>query len=77
MLRPYAPSQQPPPHQPADFSPISSQTLDSFSTFVLNSCQVREQTYWRPVMLFVAIAVVLCAAYLLWQIWEADLADDR
>ena len=25
----------------------------------------------------IAVAVVLCAAYLLWQIWEADLADDR
>jgi hypothetical protein len=25
--------------------------------------------------LVIAIAVVLCAAYLLWQIWEADLAD--
>ncbi len=27
--------------------------------------------------LVIAIAVVLCAAYLLWQIWEADLVDDR
>jgi hypothetical protein len=27
------------------------------------------------VMLVVVIAVVLCAAYLLWQIWEADLVD--
>ncbi len=26
--------------------------------------------------LLVAIAVVLCAAYLLWQIWEADFVDD-
>jgi len=26
-------------------------------------------------MLVVVIAVVLCAAYLLWQIWEADLVD--
>ena len=25
--------------------------------------------------LIIAIAVVLCAAYLLWQIWEADLVD--
>ena len=25
----------------------------------------------------IAIAVVLCAAYLLWQVWEADLIDDR
>lgn len=28
-------------------------------------------------MLIVAVAVVLCAAYLLWQIWEADLLDER
>ena len=27
-------------------------------------------------MIFVAIAVVLCAAYLLWQLVEADLTDD-
>jgi len=27
--------------------------------------------------LVIAIAVVLCAAYLLWQFWAADLADDR
>jgi len=27
--------------------------------------------------LLITIAVVLCAAYLLWQIWEADLVDDR
>jgi hypothetical protein len=27
--------------------------------------------------LILAIAVVLCAAYLLWQIWERDLVDDR
>jgi len=27
--------------------------------------------------LVIAIAVVLCAAYLLWQLWEADLVDDR
>jgi hypothetical protein len=27
--------------------------------------------------LIVAVAVVICAAYLLWQIWEADLVDDR
>jgi len=27
--------------------------------------------------LVIAIAVVLCSAYLLWQIWEADLIDDR
>lgn len=25
--------------------------------------------------LIVSIAVVLCVAYLLWQIWEADLTD--
>jgi hypothetical protein len=24
-----------------------------------------------------AICVVVCAAYLLWQFWEADLVDDR
>jgi hypothetical protein len=27
--------------------------------------------------LVITIAVVLCAAYLLWQVWEADLLDDR
>jgi hypothetical protein len=27
------------------------------------------------VMLVVVVAVVLCTAYLLWQIWEADLVD--
>ena len=27
-------------------------------------------------MLFIAIAVILCAAYLLWQLWECDLVDD-
>jgi hypothetical protein len=27
-------------------------------------------------MLIPAIAVLLCAAYLLWQVWEADLLDD-
>jgi len=27
--------------------------------------------------LVITIAVVLCAAYLLWQVWEADLVDDR
>jgi hypothetical protein len=26
--------------------------------------------------LIIAIAVVLCSAYLLWQFWDADLADD-
>jgi hypothetical protein len=31
----------------------------------------------EDIMLFVAIAVVLCSAFLLWQLWEADLADDR
>jgi len=36
---------------------------------------------WRTfvledIMIIVAIAVVLCAAYLLWQILEADLIDD-
>lgn len=25
----------------------------------------------------IIVAVVLCAAYLLWQAWEADLVDDR
>jgi hypothetical protein len=25
----------------------------------------------------IAIAVLVCAAYLLWQFWEADLVDDR
>jgi len=27
--------------------------------------------------LVLTIAVVLCAAYLLWQVWEADMVDDR
>jgi hypothetical protein len=27
-------------------------------------------------VIFVAIAIVLCAAYLLWQLVEADLTDD-
>lgn len=27
--------------------------------------------------LVISIAVVLCAAYLLWQLLSADLADDR
>lgn len=27
--------------------------------------------------LIIAIAVVLCAAYLLWQVWSFDLVDDR
>jgi hypothetical protein len=27
--------------------------------------------------LVIAISVVLCSAYLLWQIWESDLLDDR
>lgn len=27
--------------------------------------------------LFIAIAVVICAAYLLWQLYEADLVNDR
>jgi hypothetical protein len=27
--------------------------------------------------LVITIAVILCAAYLLWQVWEADLVDDR
>jgi len=26
-------------------------------------------------MLVIVIAVVLCSAYLLWQIWEADLVE--
>ena len=25
----------------------------------------------------IAIAVVICTAYLLWQFWERDLLDDR
>ena len=29
----------------------------------------------NEVMLVIVIAVVLCSAYLLWQIWEADLVD--
>lgn len=28
-------------------------------------------------MLIIAVAVILCAAYLLWQLLEADLMDDR
>ena len=28
-------------------------------------------------VLVISIAVILCAAYLLWQIWEADLAGDQ
>ena len=28
-------------------------------------------------VLVIAVSVVLCAAYLLWQLWEADLVDDR
>jgi hypothetical protein len=28
-------------------------------------------------IVIVAVAVVLCSAYLLWQIWEADMARDR
>ena len=27
--------------------------------------------------LVITIAVVICAAYLLWQVWERDLIDDR
>jgi hypothetical protein len=27
--------------------------------------------------LILAVAIVICAAYLLWQLWEADLAKDR
>ena len=27
--------------------------------------------------LIISIAVVLCAAYLVWQLLEADLVDDR
>ena len=27
--------------------------------------------------LVITVAVVICAAYLLWQVWEADLVDDR
>ena len=26
---------------------------------------------------FISIAVVLCAVYLLWQVWAYDLIDDR
>jgi hypothetical protein len=25
----------------------------------------------------IAVCVFVCAAYLLWQFWEADLVDDR
>jgi hypothetical protein len=25
----------------------------------------------------IAVAVVICTAYLLWQFWERDLLDDR
>jgi hypothetical protein len=28
-----------------------------------------------PNMLVIAIAVLLCSAYLLWQLWEADLVE--
>jgi hypothetical protein len=27
--------------------------------------------------LVIAITVLVCSAYLLWQFWEADLIDDR
>lgn len=27
--------------------------------------------------LVIALSVVICAGYLLWQFWEADLVDDR
>jgi hypothetical protein len=27
--------------------------------------------------LFIAIAVVICTAYLLWQFWDRALLDDR
>jgi hypothetical protein len=27
--------------------------------------------------LVIAITVLICSAYLLWQFWEADLVDDR
>jgi hypothetical protein len=27
--------------------------------------------------LVIAVSVLICAAYLLWQFWEADLVDDR
>ncbi len=27
--------------------------------------------------LVISVAVVLCVAYLLWQIYESDLVDDR
>jgi hypothetical protein len=27
--------------------------------------------------IIVAVAVVICAAYLVWQFWERDLLDDR
>lgn len=25
----------------------------------------------------IAVCVLICAAYLLWQFWEADMVDDR
>ena len=28
-------------------------------------------------VLVISISVVLCSAYLLWQLWESDMADDR
>jgi hypothetical protein len=36
---------------------------------------VLEVRHMGPVV--IAIAVFLCSAYLLWQVWEADLADDQ
>ncbi|HXH20689.1 MAG TPA: hypothetical protein VNN10_01580 [Dehalococcoidia bacterium] len=40
-------------------------------------CSNCEQTYWprEVAMLVIAVAVLICTAYLLWQIWEADLAE--
>jgi hypothetical protein len=28
-------------------------------------------------ILIIAIAVIVCSAYLLWQLWAADLVEDR
>jgi len=25
----------------------------------------------------IAVCIIICAAYLLWQLWEADMVDDR
>jgi hypothetical protein len=28
-------------------------------------------------VVIIAVAVVVCSAYLLWQLWEADMVEDR